>query len=70
MMATAQASPPEPPRQPAPAQGRQDPNRVGSERRTDVIAAAVEVVREVETRREMTRLEREARWACEWWPPD
>jgi hypothetical protein len=70
MMATAQASPPEPLGQPAPARGRQDPTRAEPERRTGVIAAAVEIVRAVESRREVTRLEREARWACEWWPPD
>jgi hypothetical protein len=70
MMATARASRPEPLKRSEPAQGRQDPNRVEPERRTGVIAAAVEIVRAVESRREMTRLERETRWACEWWPPD
>jgi hypothetical protein len=69
-MATAQASPPAPPRQSVPAQGWQDPPRVEPERCEGVIAAAVEIVRGVGSRREMTRLEREARWACEWWPPD
>jgi hypothetical protein len=54
----------------ATAQDWQDLTRVESERCRGVIEAAVEVVREVESRREMTPLEREARWACEWWPPD
>jgi hypothetical protein len=69
-MATARASPPEPPRRAEPAEGWQGLTRVGLERRTGVIAAAVEIVRGVGSRRELTRLEREARWACEWWPPD
>jgi hypothetical protein len=70
MMATARASLPKPPGRSKPAQDRRGLPRADPERGGGAIAAAIEIVRAVESRREMTRLEREARWACEWWPPD
>ena len=69
-MATPRTSPPKPLRRSESAQDRQGLTRANPERGGGVIAAAIKIVREVESRREMTRLEREARWACEWWPPD
>jgi hypothetical protein len=69
-MVAVLASPYEPPRRSDPVHAGRDPVRQGLEPRWSAIAAATEVVRAVEAGRELTRLEREARWASEWWPPD
>jgi hypothetical protein len=69
-MAATLASPPETPRQSEPLPNWQGPAHRDPKLLRGTIAAAVRPLRGVEPRREMTLLEREARWACEWWPPD
>lgn len=69
-MAAPLASPLETPRQSEPALDWKGPMHRDSEHLSSAIAAAVEALHGMESRREATLRERETRWACEWWPPD
>src|SRR6266536_484265 len=69
-MAAVLASPRKTPRQSDPRPDWQGLARQGPPLLSGNMAAVATVLHEGESRREMTPREREARWACEWWPPD
>lgn len=69
-MATTLAPSPQAPTPPEFASEDGHPRRRGREPSWSAITAPIGTVHGVGVSRELTQLEREARWACEWWPPD
>jgi hypothetical protein len=69
-MATTLAPSPQAPTPPELSPEAGPPSRRGREASWSAIVAPIGTVHGAGASRELSQLEREPRWACEWWPPD